>query len=447
MLTAASVYLQMRIPLLSLLVLMVAHGVAQPSGPFQELKAYVKMQPPRIEVDSTSYLEMFVRQKGNHYLLPLYKAFIQEQKGMVHDSAVFYESLAQAASFLGDQKTVMAYEKLYYEPLPDSSKTEIAKLADITKDISYIDAKSFIINRARKSRVLMINEAHDKPQTRVFTASLLEDLYQQGFRYLALEMLANVSSKAVLKVNAASGYYTAEPVAAELVRKALEIGYTLVPYEDTVAGHTINQREYAQAENLYNFLSKKDSTTKILVHAGYSHIEEGARNNERIPMAAYFKIISGIDPLTIDQTEMIEGGKDPYGAWLYEAWTRKRPVFTPSIPLLNEVPVDPFDINLYDIHIVHPSTKYLNERPVWAAMNGWRTEIPVSPAYRTSFLVQAFYDKEYNETNPGLAIPADQTYLNAANGIYYLYLRKGKYKILFRDKAYEILGTKDIVVN
>ena len=80
------------------------------------------------------------------------------------------------------------------------------------------------------------------------------------------------------------------------------------------------------------------------------------------------------------------------------------------------------------MHVIHPPTKYINERPVWTAMNGWRTEIPVSPAYRSSFLVQAFYEKEYNEANPGLAVPADQTYLNAANGIYYLYLHKGKYK-------------------
>lgn len=437
----------MRKILLPVLLLAANYSMAQLSEPFKELKSYIRSQPPKIEVDTTPYMDMFVRQKGTHYLLPLYKAFLQEQRGLPHDTAIYYENLAQAVSFLGDHRTVLAYEKMYYEPLPDSSKTEISKLADITKDISYIDAKQYIISRAKRSRVVMINEAHDKPQTRVFTASLLEDLYQQGFRYLAMEMLGNFSSNAVLRVNSGSGYYTAEPIAAELIRKALEIGYTLVPYEDTVTRHTVNQREYAQAENIYNFLSKKDTTAKILVHAGYSHIEEGARNDERIPMAAYFKIISGIDPLTIDQTEMIEMGKDPYGAWLYDTWIKKRPLFSPSVALFNNVPVDPFGINLYDIHVIHPPTKYVNERPSWAAMNGWRTEIPVSPAYRTTFLIQAFYENEYNEANPGLSVPADQTYLNAANGMYYLYLHKGKYKIVFRDKGYEVLGAKDIVVN
>lgn len=438
----------MRRMLLPVLLFAANHSMAQLSDPFKELKTYIKTQPPKMEIDTTPYLEM-VYKKGNHYLLPLYKAFIQEQRGLARDAGFYYEVLAQAVSFLGDHKTVLAFEKASYETesLADSLKTDISKHADIAKDISYIDARQYILSQAKRNRVVMINEAHDKPQTRAFTASLLEDLYQQGFRYLAMEMLDNVSSKAVLKVNAATGYYTAEPIAAELVRKALEIGYTLVPYEDTVANHSVNKREYAQAQNIYDFLSKKDTTAKILVHAGYSHIEEGAASDDRIPMAAYFKIISGIDPLTIDQTEMIELSNNPYGALLYEVWTKKRPVSSPSIALLNEKPVDPYGFNLNDIHVIHPATKYVNERPTWAAMNGWRTEIPVSAAYRTTFLVQAFYEKEYNEANPGLAVPADQTYLNAANGVYYVYLHKGKYKLVFRDKLYEILGTKDIIVN
>ncbi len=436
----------MRRRLLIILLFAFHYSMAQLSEPFKELKSFIRTQPPKIEVDTTPYLDM-VYKKGNHYLLPFYKAFIQEQRALPHDTAMYYEMLAQAVSFIGDNKTVLEFEKASYEKLPDSVRKEIAKMSDIAKDISYIDAKQYILTRTKRSRVVMINEAHDKPQTRAFTASLLEDLYQQGFRYLAMEMLGNMPFKAVIKVNAATGYYSAEPMAAELIRKALEIGYTLVPYEDTDPKHTVDQREYAQAQNIYDFLSKKDTSAKILVHAGYGHIEEGARKDERIPMAAYFKIISGIDPLTIDQTEMIEQSNNPYGAALYESWIRKRPLTVASIPLLNEKPVDPLGVELYDIHVIHPPTKYVNERPTWTAMNGWRNEIPISPAYRSLFLVQAFYDKEYVESNPGLAVPADQTYLTAANGMYYLYLHKGKYKLVFRDKLYEILGTKDIIVN
>ncbi len=48
-----------------------------------------------------------------------------------------------------------------------------------------------------------------------------------------------------------SGYYVCEPVSGELMRKAIEIGYTLVSYEDTASAvHNANQRDSAQAANL-----------------------------------------------------------------------------------------------------------------------------------------------------------------------------------------------------
>ena len=80
------------------------------------------------------------------------------------------------------------------------------------------------------------------------------------------------------------------------------------------------------------------------------------------------------------------------------------------------------------------------------SMGGWKKEIPVEPVYKSLFMVQAYYDKEYPEANLSKSVPADQTYTDAANGYYYLYLHKGKYKLVYRDKEYAILGTKDIVV-
>jgi len=43
-------------------------------------------------------------------------------------------------------------------------------------------------------------------------------------------------------------------------------------------------------------------------------------------------------------------------------------------------------------------------------------------------------------------VPADQTYINAPDGYYYLYLQKGHYQLVYRDKQYKILGTKVLVV-
>jgi hypothetical protein len=46
-----------------------------------------------------------------------------------------------------------------------------------------------------------------------------------------------------------------------------------------------------------------------------------------------------------------------------------------------------------------------------------------------------------------MCIPADQTYQAAPNGLYYLYLHKGTYRIVYRNKEYAIVGYKDIEVN
>ena len=79
-------------------------------------------------------------------------------------------------------------------------------------------------------------------------------------------------------------------------------------------------------------------------------------------------------------------------------------------------------------------------------MDGWKKELPVPPAFQSLFFVQAYYANEYNDKTAGLVVPADQTYINAPNGYYYLYLRKGRYKIVFRDKLYAVLGVKEIEV-
>ncbi|MES2332445.1 MAG: hypothetical protein V4539_22755 [Bacteroidota bacterium] len=417
---------------------------AQLSEPLLELKTFIKNQPPKNPYDSTPYLNIFDK-NGVHYLLPIYKGFSQETKLAQFDPALYYESLAQAVSFTGDNSSVLALEQKAYDKVTDSAKITADKLSDAAKAVYYMDAKQYILSKAKKVRVVMINEPHDKPQARAFTASLLEDMYLQGFHYLAMEMFNNYIKGSIVKINARTGYFVNEPVAAELIRKALEIGYTLVPYEDTVQSHTDNQREYAQAQNIYNFLSKKDSSAKILVHAGYGHIKEGA-TGDHIPMAAYFKIISKIDPLTIDQTEMIENSTDEFGSLLYQSWIKKAPVTNSVVAMKDNKTVDPYDLNLYDIHVIHPPTKYTNGRPIWMTMNGWKKETPVAVAYRSAFLVQAYYEKEYSEASVNQSVPADQTYQVAQNGLYYLYLRKGKYKVVFRDKGYEILGTKDMEV-
>lgn len=430
---------------LGLLILLAVEGKSQISRPLQDLQNFIRKDPPKITVDSSNYLDLFA-QNSLHYLYPFYKGFLQEQERKVSDTAMHNSMLAEAAAFLIDMPSVLHYEKEVYEKLPDSVQTEIRLLATQAENINYTDARQYLLSQTKSHRVVMLNQAENKPQTRAFAISLLADMYQQGFHYLALDILDNRHNKAVITLNALTGFYVNDPLAAEMIRKAIEIGYTLVPYEDTVSLHTVNQREYAQAENLNHFLSTKDSTAKMLVIAGYGHIAEGAISEERIPMAAYFKIVSGIDPYTIDQTEMTENSSSAFGALMYTYWNKKKPISSPVIALSGNNAVDPFGFHLYDLHVMHPPVRYQDGRPVWINLQGWRKETAIIPSYRSLFLVQAYYDKEYTQSSVKQAIPADQTYVSAQNGIYYLFLHPDKYKIVYRDKAYKILGTSDLEI-
>jgi hypothetical protein len=53
------------------------------------------------------------------------------------------------------------------------------------------DAKEYIINRSKNEKVIIINEAHHNSRHRVFTTSLLQGLYDNGYRFFGLEALSD----------------------------------------------------------------------------------------------------------------------------------------------------------------------------------------------------------------------------------------------------------------
>lgn len=418
---------------------------AQTGENYEYLKKYILAQP-KLKIDSSNFLSIY-HNKELHYLYPLYKSITQENRLIANSNATQYLiDLSEAVSFNGDYLSALEIEKKSYDSkLEDSIYKSLNKQADLFAGVEFKDAKKYILEKAKNQKVVMLNEAHNKPLHRAFTASLLEDLYAMGFKYLAMETLNQFSNASLKQVNILTGHYSCEPIGGELVRKALNLGFTLVAYDDSSNNHSVNQREYAQAENI-NKILQKDPSAKILVLAGDKHIEEGATSDDRIPMAAYFKIVSGIDPLTIDQISLTEQSTSEYGSAIYDYYSKKKDFTTPVVLLKNNHPKDIFDLNLCDIYIMHPPTKYRNGRPTWTSMNGLKKETAVQPIYQTLFFVQAFYDKEYSEKQLGKLVPADQTYITAPDGYYYLYLQKGRYQIAYRDMQYKLLGTKVLVV-
>ncbi|HLZ86160.1 MAG TPA: hypothetical protein VKQ52_02920 [Puia sp.] len=424
------------------------------SAPVQQLRDYCKRELPTGYSPRLNRLTLMPK-SNLHYLFPLYHGFKDEEKfRKLYSDKGFYDEMSQYFAFAGDYRTALQYLVKSYDSVDESARRKVYKTAANLGDLEHADAAKYIHLAAKNRRVVMINEAFAKPLHRAFTYSLLEDFYRMGFRYLAMEMLNNFSNQRLSSVGMQSGYYVCEPVAGELMRKAIELGYTLVPYEDTLASvHTADQRDSAQAAHLYEVV-RKDSSARILVHASYAHISKKKGPDGHIPMALAFWRLSGIEPLTIDQTDMTEDGNFGYGRIIYQAYTSRFKISGPSIALENNVPVNVTDKDLYDLCVIHPPTQYLDGRPTWMSLGGTRQATYVKSPSNAVFLVQAYYQQEidHNDNTPWQLVPADQAYTpGGRDGMgrsrYLLYLHKGKYKIFFRDINYHILSTLSIEVS
>ena len=413
--------------------------------PFKQIRSYLEKQPPNRYDSSLNYLTNRLGFEI-HYLYPLYQAIGWEErlKKQLGDKT-YYDNLSQFLAFAGDYATATTYASKSFDALPDSVEKAIADDVQQLSGIQSASAKDAIVDNAQYNRVVMINEDRAKPVHRAFTYSLLSDLYQKGYHYLAMEAFNNLSNRSLDSLNVFTGFYTNEPVGGELVRKALQIGYTLISYEDTLAVvHTASQRDSIQATNIYAVI-KKDPSAKILVHAGYGHIaKEGGRGY--LPMGYWFKKISGIDPFTIDQTAFTEGSNSEAGGIFYKYFTARFSITEPSVIFQNKRPFNPFSTKGYDMLVVHPPTKFQQERPSWLTFSGERQVQLIQPTERNLFFVQAYYENEYHEGLTRFIVPADQTYTSNRDGYYGLFLRKGKYKIVYKDVGYKILSVKDLEV-
>lgn len=117
-------------------------------------------------------------------------------------------------------------------------------------DYELQPAKKYIVEKAKSEKIIIINEAHNQPLHRVFTTTLLNELYALGFRYCAIEALSEDSLLNIDKYPKwTTGYYSAEPQFGNLIREALSIGYKLIAYEAKEEFiMDVDKREYEQAK-------------------------------------------------------------------------------------------------------------------------------------------------------------------------------------------------------
>lgn len=343
-------------------------------------------------------------------------------------------------SFIGDYQNALFYMDKISQPFNKLSPSDSASF----KILSEIDARQHISRIAKDHRAIMVNEAHHNAQHRVFTQSLLQPLYEQGYRYLCVETLnvkdTNLNHRKYPVLN--SGWYSIEPQYGELIRSALRIGYRLVAYEDTTDADGL-RREVHQAENIGEVF-KADPDARILVHAGYDHIrEDSAVGDWGKAMAGRLREMTGIDPFTIDQEIMMEH----FHSTKENPYRRLANASKPAFYAYDDSTLFYGPLNRpkrVDARLFHPKTTYKYGRPEWLTMDGSKKYYVldhIKSHLPTPCLVFAYnFSEDKNEAVPADVIEVRTTEEKA------LILYPGKYNLLVKDRQGKIILSKVISV-
>ncbi len=232
-----------------------------------------------------------VETTAGNYLLPVTQLRVAARNyGDPGEHGFFLQALSTAYAFVNEPDSAARYWRQLSGPAPPA--------AGGPRPLDVTPATDEVLRQAATTPFVLFNESHVQPKGRYWLRSLLPALYRQGFRYLALEALgddAGLQRRGYPTLS--SGFYLREPQLANLVRDALSLGFTVIPY-DTMSA----DREHDQAQNLWRRSRGQDPHAKVVVLAGFGHIDE--RVGARKSMAVWLKELSGVDPLTVNQTDL-----------------------------------------------------------------------------------------------------------------------------------------------
>ena len=274
-----------------------------------------------------------------------------------------FQTISWFYAFAGDyQMALQMKDRQYPNARPSAPDAEQEALM---KRYKPVPAKDVILEQAAKTSIVILNEAHFSGMHRLYLSTLLKDLHQLGYTYLGMEALAhndtllNQRKYPVLS----TGYYTQDPCFGNLIRDAKETGFTLFPYEQDFDDSLQNSmgRELAQAMNIKKIIDRNPGA-KMIIYCGYDHVYEDSLHNWMgLPMAGQLKRLTGINPLTIDQTELSEYGiiGNRYRKLIHEDYDA---VFVDSTQHYFNAANPPKSA---DLSIYHPDTRYIMNRPGW----------------------------------------------------------------------------------
>lgn len=279
------------------------------------------------------------------------------------------------------------------------------------RDGAPVEPVGEIARLAAGRRVVILNEAHDRPQHRAFISDVASRLRRDGFGLYAAETFTPSIRDDRAWPGVRDGFYTSEPAFAALLRRARAEGFRFFDYEYIAPGDEeapadgdwaprIARREAAQAANLQTILSEHPNE-RILVHVGHGHLQEQPDGDGHRWMALRLRNATGIDPLTIDLTRYASA------ADTFVFCDPTQFSGTPSV----------------DFRVGAPRLTFTNGRPAWRQAAG---QVPVSlPAMekpRENTIWEARYANE-----PSEALAVDRVLVRPGETLPFL-LPPGRYR-------------------
>jgi hypothetical protein len=359
--------------------------------------------------------------------------FSSEIERKVKTDTIAWKYQISAADYAtkGDYKNALKHWDLAFRTKSTNYTKE--QTDAVNQKYRIVPAIDFIVKQAMKNKIVIINEAHHNSSHRVFTKSLLQKLYDNGYKNLGLEALGNGAYLDSLLNQRKypiqkTGHYIRDPQFGNLVRDALSIGYNLFAYENMETGSG-KPREIEQAKNIQKMIEKRPNE-KFLIHCGFAHAFEGIYPSWEKAMAGRLTEYTRINPFTINQTKYTERSKPEYNHPLLKSLNLT------EASILLEKNNEPYKYergeSWTDVAVFHPNTEYINNRPKWLFENG-NKNVPIElKEIDIPFPVMIFAFKKGENINN--AIPIDIYEIENKSIVPRLALRKGKYEIVVVNK-------------
>lgn len=333
--------------------------------------------------------------------------------------------------FLSTVNSNMSNNKLYDSLIVGYEKERKENFNSLIVDLSFKDdvykdnvALDKIAEIAKDHQVIMLNEDHYYPKHRLFAMELLERLKANGYNYLSLEAFNNASTEKELTPNYNNGIYTDEPYFAHFIRKAIALGFTISGHENFDKGV---DRELGQAKNVIKIL-EKDPKGKIFVYVGHGHLEKANTRDKR--MAEYFKELSGINPITINQVVICADIEHDL-------------VLVPR-SYINDTTKVKSSADYFLVNNLKPSLKKIYPNAVFkkAIIKSRKFS-----DYKNKEVLIEIIDFEEFDFMKQLAIPIESFLIIPKNKTVHFDLPIGKYHIFIKTEDNDIIYDDDIIVN